>query len=42
MCYSHKKKLSKYNLAFESILFEQKVLKEKVGSQDQVCYIWGV
>ena len=36
-----KKKLSKYNLAFESILFGTKVLKEKVGSQDQVAATYG-
>jgi len=35
------KKISKYDLAFESILLEQKVLKEKVGSQDQIAAAYG-
>ena len=35
------KKLSKFDLAKQSIYFEQKVLKESVGSQDQVAASYG-
>jgi D-glycero-alpha-D-manno-heptose-7-phosphate kinase len=36
-----KKKLTKFNLANASINFEQKILKENVGSQDQVAVSYG-
>ncbi len=40
--YSYKnKKISKHSLAYKSIKFEQKILKEKVGSQDQVAATYG-
>ena len=35
------KKISKYNLATKSIRFEQKILKENVGSQDQIAAAYG-
>ena len=35
------KKISKQNLAYKSIKFEQKILKEKVGSQDQIAATYG-
>ena len=35
------KKISKKNLAYKSIKFEQKILKEKVGSQDQIAATYG-
>jgi len=35
------KKISKKNLAQESIYFEQKILKESVGSQDQIAASYG-
>lgn len=37
----NKKKISKYNLAKESILFEQKILNETVGIQDQISCCYG-
>lgn len=36
-----KKKISKLTLAKESIFFEQKILKEFVGSQDQIASAYG-
>ena len=36
-----RKKISKFSLAKESINFEQKILKEIVGSQDQVAASYG-
>ena len=35
------KKLTKQELAYKSVEFEQKVLKEIVGSQDQVAAAYG-
>jgi D-glycero-alpha-D-manno-heptose-7-phosphate kinase len=35
------KDINKYNLAKQSILFEQNILKENVGSQDQVAASYG-
>ncbi len=37
----NKKKMSKYDLAKEAIYYEQKILREKVGSQDQIASTFG-
>lgn len=37
----NEKKLSKYDLAKEAIYFEQNILKENVGSQDQIASTFG-
>ncbi len=37
----NEKSISKYNLAMETIHIEQKIIKEKVGSQDQVLVSMG-
>ena len=34
-------RISKENLAKESIYFEQEILKENVGSQDQIAAVFG-
>ena len=41
ICTLKKIKLSKENLAKKSIYFEQKILKETVGSQDQIAAAYG-
>ena len=40
-CNIQGKKISKKNLAKKSIIFEQKILNEIVGSQDQVASVYG-
>lgn len=37
----NKNKMSKYDLAKEAIYFEQKILKENVGPQDQIASAFG-